>query len=67
MTVWIDADKPKANVSNNGVYSKGKKLTFSDKGTGLKSGKKLTKAGSHRLVLTDKAENKTTIKFTVKK
>lgn len=77
MTVWIDTNKPKANVSNNGVYSKGKKLTFSDKGTGLKSatldgktvksGKKLTKAGSHRLVLTDKAGNKTTIRFTVKK
>lgn len=77
MTVWIDTDKPKANVSNNGVYEKGKKLTFSDKGTGLKSatldgknvksGKKLTKAGSHRLVLTDKAGNQTTIKFTVKK
>ena len=77
MTVWIDQDKPKANVSNKGIYTQGKVLTFSDKGTGLKSakldgktvksGKKLTKTGSHKLVLTDKAGNKTTVRFTVKK
>lgn len=75
-TVWIDTEKPTANVSNQKTYAKGKKLTFKDKGCGIKSAKLdgklvksgiiLKKSGSHKLVVTDKAGNQTVIRFKIK-
>lgn len=72
----VDGTSPKANVLNKKTYKAGKKVTFSDAVSGIKSakldgknvksGKKITKKGSHKLVLTDKAGNKTTIKFKIK-
>lgn len=79
-TFTYDPDAPTANVKANKKYSKGKSIKVTDK-YGLKSVKlngkkvkisgkkataKLTKKGSNKLVATDKAGNKTTIKFTVK-
>ena len=76
VSITIDTTKPKANVANNKRYKKGQKITFSDKGSGIKSakldgktvksGKKVTKNGKHKLVLTDKAGNKTTVNFSIK-
>lgn len=72
----VDRTKPTANVKNSKTYKSGKKITFSDKTSGIKSakldgktiksGKVVKKKGSHKLVLTDKAGNKTTIKFKIK-
>ncbi len=72
----VDKTKPAANVANNKTYKSGKKITFSDKTSGIKSakldgktvksGKVLKKKGSHKLVLTDKAGNKSAIKFKIK-
>lgn len=75
-TVWIDTEKPTANVRNQGTYAKGKKLSFKDKGCGVKSAKldgksvksgaTLKKSGSHKLVITDRAGNQTVIRFKIK-
>lgn len=72
----VDRTKPKANVANNKTYKSGKKITFSDKTSGIKSAKldnktvksgtAVKKKGTHKLVLTDKAGNKVTIKFKIK-
>lgn len=72
----VDRTKPTANVANNKTYKAGKKITFSDKTSGIKSakldgktvksGKVVKKKGTHKLVLTDKAGNKQTIKFKIK-
>lgn len=57
--------------------SSGKKITFKDATSGakkatlngktIKSGKVVKKAGKYTLVITDKAGNKKTVKFTIKK
>lgn len=72
----IDKTKPTSNIKNGKTYKSGKKITFSDKTSGIKSakldgktvksGKIIKKKGTHKLVLTDKAGNKTTIKFKIK-
>lgn len=72
----IDYTAPKTNIKNGKTYKPGKKITFSDKGSGMKyaklDGKKIKnghivrKKGKHKLVLADKAGNKRTIKFTIK-
>lgn len=72
----IDKTKPTSNIKNGKTYKSGKKITFSDKTSGIKSakldgktvksGKVIKKKGTHKLVLTDKAGNKTTIKFKIK-
>ena len=71
----LDFTAPKTNIKNNKTYKSGKKITFSDEGSGMKSakldGKKIKnghvvkKKGKHKLVLTDKAGNKKTVKFTI--
>ncbi|MCM1258725.1 MAG: hypothetical protein NC307_12835 [Roseburia sp.] len=71
----IDTTKPKTNMKNK-TYKKGVKITFSDKiagiksatlnGEKIKSGKKVNKAGSYKLVLTDKAGNTKKVNFKVK-
>lgn len=71
-----DTAKPYANVKMSSVLKKGKKLLFGDKTSGVKkatlngkrvkSGKKVSKAGTYKLVVTDKAGNKATFKFKVK-
>lgn len=71
----IDTMPPKTNVKNK-TYKKSVKITFSDKNSGMKSaklngktiksGKKINKPGSYKLVLTDKAGNTTKIKFKVR-
>lgn len=74
----IDNVKPKVTgVKNKKTYKKTVKIKFSDKGSGIKSaklngkkiksGKKVSKAGKYKLVVIDKAGNKTTITFTMKK
>ncbi len=72
----IDYTAPKTNIKNGKTYKPGKKITFSDKGSGMKyakmDGKKIKsghivrKKGKHKLVLMDKAGNKRTVKFTIK-
>lgn len=77
LTVVRDTVEPKVTgVKNKAEYSKAVTVKFSDKGSGIasaklngktvKSGKKITKAGSYTLTVTDNAGNKTTVKFTVK-
>lgn len=74
----IDTTKPTVKgVKNKKTYKKAVKIKFSDKGSGIKSaklngkkiksGKKVSKAGKYKLVVTDKAGNKKTIQFTIKK
>lgn len=58
------------------TYKAGKKVTFKDATSGIKtakldgkkikSGKKITKKGKHTLVLTDKCGNVNKVKFTIK-
>lgn len=72
----LDFTAPKTNIKNGKTYKPGKKITFSDKGSGMKyaklDGKKIKnghivrKKGKHKLVLADKAGNKRTVKFTIK-
>lgn len=71
----VDKTKATANVKKNKTYKAGKKVTFKDAsgiksakldGKKVKSGTKIKKKGTHTLVITDKAGNKTTIKFKVK-
>ncbi|MBO5372783.1 MAG: hypothetical protein J6A75_08690 [Lachnospiraceae bacterium] len=74
----IDTKKPTVKgVKNKKTYKKAVKIKFYDNGSGIqsaklngkkiKSGKKVSKSGSYKLVVTDKAKNKTTIKFKIKK
>lgn len=71
----VDKTKATVNVKKNKTYKVGKKVTFKDAsgiksakldGKKVKSGTKIKKKGTHTLVITDKAGNKTTIKFKVK-
>lgn len=76
VTVTADTASPTANVKYGKTYKSGKKVTFKDKTSGvksakldgkkIKSGKKVTKKGSHKLVVTDRAGNSLTVKFRVK-
>lgn len=78
-TVKFTCDKtaPKvAGVKNNKTYKKAVTIKVSDKngvksiklnGKKIKSGKKITKKGSYKLVVTDKAGNTKTVKFKIKK
>lgn len=74
----IDKKKPVIKgVKNNKKYKKAVTIKFSDKDSGIKSaklngkkiksGKKVKKAGKYKLVVTDKAGNKKTITFWIKK
>jgi hypothetical protein len=74
----IDTTKPTVSgVKNGKTYKKAVTIKFSDKGSGIKSatlngkkiktGKKVSANGTYKLVVTDKAGNKKTIKFTIKK
>lgn len=74
----IDDVKPTVTgVKNKKTYKKAVKIKFYDKGSGIKSaklngktiksGKKVSKAGTYKLVVTDKAGNKTSIRFYIKK
>lgn len=74
----IDKKKPAVTgVKNKKTYKKTVKIKFSDKQSGIKSatlngkkiknGKKVSKSGSYTLVVKDKAGNKTTVKFKIKK
>lgn len=74
----IDTTKPKVTgVKNGKTYKKAVTIKFSDKQSGIKSatlnnkkiksGKKVSKAGSYTLVVKDKAGNTTKIKFKIKK
>lgn len=72
----VDKTKPTTNIKAK-TYKKKVKVTFKDKGSGIKSatlnkkkiksGKIVTKAGSYTLTLKDKAGNTKTIKFKVSK
>lgn len=72
----VDKTKPTTNIKAK-TYKKKVKVTFKDKGSGIKSatlnkkkiknGKMVTKAGSYTLILKDKAGNTKTIKFKVSK
>lgn len=71
-----DKTKPKANVKNGKTYKRNTKIKVSDSGLGIKSIKlnkktiknnyKLKKKGNYTLVVTDKGNNKLTVKFKVK-
>jgi hypothetical protein len=74
----IDSTKPTVSgVKNGKTYKSAVTIKFSDKGSGIKSaklngktiktGKKVSKNGTYKLVVTDKAGNKKTVKFTIKK
>lgn len=75
VTFTYDTKAPKVNVKKNKKYKKGTKLIFSDK-YGIKSAKlngkkvknksKLKKKGKNKLVVIDKAGNKTSVTFKVK-
>ena len=71
----IDKKKAMVNIKKNKTYKSGKKVTFKDAsgiksakldGKNVKSGIKINKKGTHTLVVTDKAGNKTTVKFKIK-
>lgn len=73
----VDKKAPSVTgVKNGRAYKNPVTIKFSDKGSGIKkatlnaktikSGKKVSKKGSYTLKVTDKAGNKTTIKFTIK-
>ena len=72
-----DSKKPVVSgVKNGKTYKKDVTVTFSDDASGIKtaklngkkikSGKKITKKGSYTLKVSDKAGNKTTVKFVIK-
>lgn len=74
----IDTVKPIIKgVKNNKNYKKSVSVKFFDKGSGIKSaklngkriksGKKIKKPGKYKLVVTDRAGNKNTIKFRIKR
>lgn len=77
-TVIKDSTAPTVKgVKNGETYKKTVTIKFSDATSGIKSaklngktiksGKKVKSAGTYTLVVTDKAGNKSTIKFTIKK
>lgn len=76
VTVTIDKKQPTTNLKNNKTYKRNVKVTFTDKTSGIKkavlngkkikSGYKIRKKGTYKLVLTDKAGNTKTVKFKVK-
>lgn len=77
ITKLVDIDKPIiSGVKNGGTYSKAT-IKFSDKHSGIKSAKldgktvksglKVTKKGTHKLVVTDKSGNTKTVRFKIKK
>lgn len=67
---------PTTNIKNGKTYKPGKKITFSDKESGMvsakldgktiKYGHVVKKKGKHELVLIDLAGNKKTVKFKIK-
>lgn len=74
----IDKTKPTIKgVANGKTYNKTVKIKYSDKlskikevklnGKKIKNGKKVSKNGKYTVIATDKAGNKTKIKFTIKK
>ncbi len=74
----IDTKKPTVTgVKNEKVYRKTVTIKFKDKGSGIKSaklngkkiktGKKVKKVGKYKLVVIDKAGNKTTVRFRIAK
>lgn len=74
----IDTKRPTVTgVKNKKVYKKAVTIKFKDAGSGIKSaklngktiktGKKVKKVGKYKLVVTDKAGNKTTISFRIAK
>jgi hypothetical protein len=74
----IDTTKPTVSgVANGKTYKKAVTIKFSDQGSGIKSatlngkkiktGKKVSANGTYKLVVTDNAGNKKTVKFTIKK
>jgi hypothetical protein len=74
----IDTTKPTVSgVKNGKTYKKDVTIEFSDADSGVKSatlngkkiktGKTVSAAGKYTLIVTDKAGNKKTIKFTIKK
>ena len=74
----IDKTKPTIKgVANGKTYNKTVTIKYSDKlskikevklnGKKIKSGKKVSKNGEYTVIATDKAGNKTKIKFTIKK
>jgi hypothetical protein len=76
--VYADKVKPKVSgVKNGATYKKAVTVKFSDAETGvksatlngkkIKSGKKVSAKGSYTLIVTDKAGNKKTVKFKIKK
>lgn len=77
ITFQIDKTAPKVTgVKNNKTYKKAVTIKVTDKngvksitlnGKKIKSGKKVSKNGSYKLVATDKAGNTKTIKFKIKK
>ena len=74
---YVDKTSPKiTGVKNNGTYNKAVKVSYKDAsaiasatldGKKIKSGKKVTKAGKHTVVVKDVFGNKSTVKFTIKK
>ena len=71
----VDKKKATVNIKKNKTYKKGQKIIFKDTsgiksakldGKKVKSGVKVIKKGTHTLIVTDKAGNKTTITFKVK-
>ena len=75
----VDKTKPTTNMKAKTYKktTKGKTITFKDATSGvksatlngnkIKSGKVVKKAGKYTLIITDKAGNKRTVKFTIKK
>lgn len=76
LTVGVDTTKPITNVKGK-TYKKAVTIKFSDaisgikfatlNGEKIKSGKKVSANGTYKLVVKDKAGNKVTVKFKVKK
>jgi hypothetical protein len=73
----IDSKKPTiSGVKNGKTYTKAVTIEFSDSDSGvksaklngksIKSGKTVSESGSYKLVVTDKAGNKKTVKFKIK-
>ena len=77
LNTGIDVNKPVVKgIKNNKTYTKAVKVTFSDKESGIKSaklngkaiksGQAVNKSSTYTLVVSDKAGNKTTVKFKIK-
>lgn len=76
LSVTYDKTAPAVSAKAGKTYKRGYKLTFKDSlagvktatlnGKKVKSGAKITKKGSYKLVVTDKAGNAKTVKFKIK-